>query len=133
MFFSFDSFTPFYLAFKNSNKALPFILDHYFSVGPKRAALVCSFFGFSQLTKGKDLSEIDWLEIKEFIETSYGLKSFMRREESRNITTYKKLRTYRGLCHILNLPVRGQRTHTNAQTQKNKRLSRKKMSYRRKN
>lgn len=133
MVFSFDSFTPFYLSFKNSNKVLPYILDHYFSVGPKRALLICSNFGFSRFTRGLELSEIDWLEIKEFIEINYGLKSFMQREEIRNIETYKKLRTYRGLCHVLHLPVRGQRTHTNAQTQKNKRLSRKKMSYRRKN
>jgi small subunit ribosomal protein S13 len=133
MFFSFDSFTPFYLAFKNSNKALVFILDHYFSVGPRRAALICSLFGFSTFTRGSELSEVDWLEIKEFIEVNYGLKSFIQREELRNIDMYKKLRTYRGLCHVLQLPVRGQRTHTNAQTQKNKRINRKKMSYRKKN
>lgn len=131
--YSFDSFTPFYLNFKNSNKALIFILDHYFSVGPNRAALICSLFGFSSYTRGFELSEIDWLELKEFIEVNYGLKSFLQREELRNIGVYKKLRTYRGLCHVLHLPVRGQRTHTNAQTQKNKRINRNKMSYRKKN
>lgn len=59
VYLSFDSFTPFYLAFKNSNKALPFILNHYFSVGSRRATLICSFFGFSTLTKGLELSEVD--------------------------------------------------------------------------
>lgn len=55
------------------------------------------------------------------------------REQARQIDLLRKVRTYKGLRHSLFLPVRGQRTHTNAQTQKNKRSGRKKMSYRKKN
>lgn len=59
MLLSFDSFTPFYTTFKNSNKVLPVIIDHYFAVGPTRARAVCSFFGFSLVTRGYALTESD--------------------------------------------------------------------------
>lgn len=129
---SFDSFTPFYTTFKDSNKVLPVIIDHYFAVGSKRAHYVCSFFGFSLNTRGFMLNEADWLRIKDFIELTFGIKSYIQRGEQRQVDHLKKIRTYKGLRHSLFLPVNGQRTHTNAQTQKNKRGGRKKMSYRRK-
>ena len=133
MYYSFDTFTLFHTTFKNSNKALVNIVDHYFAVGKHRAKIICSFFGFNVNTRGYSLSEDDWLRIKDYIESTFGLRSYIKREELRQVEHLKRIKTYRGLRHSLFLPVRGQRTHTNAQTQKNKRAGRKKMSYRKKN
>jgi len=130
--YSYDSFSNFYTKFKSSNKNLPYILDNYFSVGPHRAKFLCSNFGYPLTIRGVDLTESEWLRLKDFIESNFGSKSQILRTESRNIELLKKIRCYRGLRHSQYLPVRGQRTHTNAQTQKNKRIGRKKMSYRRK-
>ena len=81
---------------------------------------VCKLFNYNLATRVASLNSFDVLEIRKFIENSYKYDSFVQREFYVNIAHVKKIKSYRGLRHFQNLPVRGQRTHTNARTQKSK-------------
>ena len=71
-----------------------------------------------ETARGDSLTEAQVASIRELIDQSYRVEGDLRREIVTNIKRLKDLGTYRGLRHIKNLPVRGQRTHTNARTRK---------------
>lgn len=81
---------------------------------------ICKKFNYSLTTRVSNLTSFDILEMRKFIELAYKYENFVQREFFLNIAHLKKIKSYRGLRHFQNLPVRGQRTHTNACTQKMK-------------
>lgn len=132
LFYSYSTFALFLTQYRTSSKQLIVALNDLYGIGNQRALLVCKHFGYDLNTRASNLNDVDWLKIKEYIELNFGTKSIIVREMSRNINFLRRSRCYKGLRHSQFLPVRGQRTKTNAQTQKNKRQGRKKTSYRRK-
>ena len=94
-------------------------LTAIYGIGRKRAINICSIVGIEPSVKIKDLTEpqLDALRIEI---AKYTTEGDLRREVSMNIKRLMELGTYRGMRHRRNLPVRGQRTKTNARTRKGK-------------
>jgi small subunit ribosomal protein S13 len=92
-------------------------LTHVFGVGKNRARAVCAAAGVSPTTKVKDLTEIEVNAIRSQI-AKFAVEGDLRREVSMNIKRLMDLGSYRGMRHRRGLPVRGQRTRTNARTRK---------------
>jgi len=94
-------------------------LTHIYGVGRARARSACQAAGVSPTTKVKDLTETEVNAIRGQI-AKFAVEGDLRREVSMNIKRLMDLGCYRGLRHRRGLPVRGQRTHTNARTRKGK-------------
>ena len=93
-------------------------LTYIFGMGPARAANVLETSGVSPDTRVKDLTEDDVRKISRVIEEQGGVEGDLRKEISMNIKRLMEIGCYRGYRHRRNLPVRGQRTSTNARTRK---------------
>jgi small subunit ribosomal protein S13 len=93
-------------------------LTYIFGMGPARAANVLETSGVSPDTRVKDLTEDDVRKISRVIEEQGGVEGDLRKEISMNIKRLMEIGCYRGHRHRRNLPVRGQRTSTNARTRK---------------
>ena len=93
-------------------------LTYIFGIGPARATAVLDASGVSSDTRVKDLSEDDVRQISRVIEEQGRVEGDLRKEISMNIKRLMEIGCYRGLRHRRNLPVRGQRTITNARTRK---------------
>jgi small subunit ribosomal protein S13 len=74
-------------------------------------------------TKVRDLTDGEVLSIRQFIDSNYKIEGDLRREVAQNIKRKIEIGCYQGLRHRKGLPVRGQRTHTNARTRKGKRVA----------
>ena len=98
---------------KHLNVALPYI----YGIGRTRAGQICTATGLNPQSKVRDISEADLDRIRQEI-TQYELEGDLRREISMNIKRLMDLGTYRGIRHRRGLPLRGQRTRTNARTRK---------------
>ena len=92
-------------------------LTHIFGVGRSRAHAVCEAAGVNPATKVKDLTEVEVNALRSAI-AKFAVEGDLRREVSMNIKRLMDLGTWRGLRHRRGLPVRGQRTRTNARTRK---------------
>jgi small subunit ribosomal protein S13 len=104
-------------------------LRYLFGIGPKSASEICKAAEIPANKVTDTLDESELRRIREIIEASYKVEGDLRREIQMNIKRLMDLGCYRGLRHRRGLPVRGQRTHTNARTRKGPRkgvLSRKK-------
>jgi small subunit ribosomal protein S13 len=99
------------------NKAMKIALRSIYGVGPKIAADVLTKVGIDLETSSNDISEEQVQAIREAL-TEYAVEGDLRREVALNIKRLKDLGCYRGIRHRKGLPVRGQRTHTNARTRK---------------
>ena len=99
------------------NKHVIIGLTHIFGVGPTRAAEACKAAGVDPTTKVKDLTEAEVTAIRAQL-SRWPLEGDLRREVSMNIKRLMDLGTWRGIRHRKGLPVRGQRTRTNARTRK---------------
>ncbi len=99
------------------NKHVVIGLTHIFGVGRSRAKDICSAANITPTTKVKDLTEIEVNAIRSVLAKT-AVEGDLRRENSMNIKRLMDLGTYRGLRHRKGLPVRGQRTRTNARTRK---------------
>ena len=88
-----------------------------FGIGRSRARMICDAVGVKHSAKIKDLSDAEMDKIREQV-TKFTVEGDLRRETSMNIKRLMDLGCYRGLRHRRGLPVRGQRTHTNARTRK---------------
>lgn len=95
-------------------------LTAIFGVGRSRARTICAVTKVNPTTKVKDLSEVELEALRSEI-NKFRVEGDLRREVSMNIKRLIELGTYRGLRHRRGLPVRGQRTRTNARTRKGKR------------
>jgi small subunit ribosomal protein S13 len=93
-------------------------LTYIFGIGPHRAKDICSKLGIPGERRVNQLTEDEVIRIREMIDHDYHVEGDLRRETAMNIKRLMDLGTYRGLRHRKGLPVRGQRTHTNARTRK---------------
>ena len=93
-------------------------LQYIYGIGNKSAHDICARAGVDLATRTKDLSEEQTRAIREIIESNYKVEGDLRREVTMNIKRLMDLGCFRGLRHRKGLPVRGQRTHTNARTRK---------------
>ena len=100
------------------NKRIEISLTYIFGVGRTSALAICDKAGVDAGPKTDQLSESETIKIREIIERSYKVEGDLRRELTQNIKVLMDIGCYRGLRHRRNLPVRGQRTHTNARTRK---------------
>ena len=90
-----------------------------FGVGRTTALAICRSAGLDPARKGKDLIEDEWESIRKAV-AEFKVEGELRREVSMHIKRLKDIRCYRGARHVRGLPVRGQRTRTNARTRKGK-------------
>jgi small subunit ribosomal protein S13 len=97
-------------------------LRYIYGIGPTRAKQICDALKFSSSLRTKDLTDGQVAEISRYIEGNFKVEGDIRREITMNIKRLQDLKTYRGLRHRNHLPVRGQRTQTNARTRKGKRV-----------
>ena len=99
-------------------KPVVIALTYIYGIGRKYASDVCERTGIDPTTRVNQLSEEQALKIREDIDQNYKVEGDLRRDVSMNIKRLMDLGSYRGLRHRKGLPVRGQRTHTNARTRK---------------
>lgn len=92
-------------------------LQHIYGIGPSRAKYICGKTEVNPQTKVKDLSQ-DEMEVVRNAVATFAIEGDLRREVSMNIKRLVDLKCYRGGRHLKGLPVRGQRTKTNARTRK---------------
>ena len=93
-------------------------LRYIFGIGPSNAVDICERVGLDLKRRVNQLTEDEIIRIRDVIDRDYTVEGDLRRETSMNIKRLMDLGCYRGLRHRKGLPVRGQRTHTNARTRK---------------
>ena len=103
-----------------TNKRVKIALTYIYGIGSTVANEICKTIGISDDKRVNKLTDEEILKIREYIESKYKVEGDLRSEASLNIKRLTDLGTYRGLRHRKKLPVRGQRTHTNARTRKGK-------------
>lgn len=101
-----------------TNKRAVIALRYIHGIGPVNAVEICDKVKIAHSKRVNELSDAEVLAIREVIDRDYMVEGDLRREVSINIKRLMDLGTYRGLRHKKGLPVRGQRTHTNARTRK---------------
>ena len=101
------------------NKRTEIGLTYVFGIGQSTAQELCDQVGVDRNTQVKDLTEEEVIKLREAIE-NLDVEGDLRRERSQNVKRLMEIGSYRGLRHRRGLPVRGQRTHTNARTRKGK-------------
>jgi len=104
-----------------SNKQCLYALPYIFGIGKTTAKEIIVKAGVNPSTKIKDLTDDEVSKIKKIIENEYKVEGDLRTEITMNIKRLMDIASYRGFRHRRGLPVRGQRTHTNARTRKGKR------------
>ncbi|HSO26924.1 MAG TPA: 30S ribosomal protein S13 [Anaerolineales bacterium] len=100
------------------NKRVEIGLQYIYGIGPTRAQSALTASQVSPDTRVKDLTDAEVAALREYITTNYKVEGDLRREVQLNIKRLIEIGSYRGLRHRRNLPVRGQRTRTNARTRK---------------
>jgi len=101
-----------------TNKKVSVGLTYIHGIGDKSALDICEKAGIDKDKRVNELLEAEVIQIREIIDGSYRVEGELRRDISTNIKRLMDLGNYRGLRHRRGLPVRGQRTHTNARTRK---------------
>ena len=99
-------------------KRVEIALTYIYGIGPVLARKVCTEVGIPSARRVNQLTEEEILRIREVIDRDHKVEGDLRRETAMNIKRLMDLGCYRGLRHRRGLPVRGQRTHTNARTRK---------------
>ena len=101
-----------------TNKRVIIALQYIHGIGPAKAKEIVHKVGIEDARRVNQLTDAEVLQIRETIDRDYQVEGDLRREVSMNIKRLMDLGCYRGLRHRRSLPVRGQRTHTNARTRK---------------
>ena len=101
-----------------NNKRIEIALTYIYGIGRKSANDILVATGINPDTRAKDLTEDEIAKLRDVIEQSYTVEGDLRREVSLNIKNMVEINCYRGIRHRKGLPVRGQRTKTNARTRK---------------
>ena len=101
-----------------TNKRVEIALTYIHGIGPAKAKEITVKLGIPAERRVQDLTDQEVLQIRETIDADYQVEGDLRREVAMNIKRLMDLACYRGLRHRRGLPVRGQRTHTNARTRK---------------
>jgi small subunit ribosomal protein S13 len=99
-------------------KRVDIALRYIYGIGSTRAAEVVSSTNIDAGTKVRDLSEEEVVRIREFLDRNYKVEGDLRRDVAQDIKRKIEIGSYQGVRHRRSLPVRGQRTHTNARTRK---------------
>ena len=99
-------------------KRVPIALTYITGIGTTSAQAICEAVGIDASRRVNELSDDEVLKVREHIDANYTVEGDLRRDTTMNIKRLMDLGCYRGLRHRRNLPVRGQRTHTNARTRK---------------
>ena len=103
-----------------TNKRVIVALTYIHGIGPTSAKRIVDKLKIDQSRRVQDLSDAEVLQIRETIDADFVVEGDLRRDTAMNIKRLMDLACYRGLRHRKGLPVRGQRTHTNARTRKGK-------------
>ena len=96
-------------------------LTYLFGIGKPLAQRLLKSLNIEEARKTKDLTEEEVIRIRTYIDNNYKVEGDLRREVTLNIKRLIEINSYRGIRHKRGLPVRGQRTHTNARTRKGRR------------
>ena len=100
------------------NKRMEVALTYIYGIGRSSSRTILQQSGISLDLKSDDLSDDDVVKIRQIIDQGLKVEGDLRRDVTANIKRHLDMGSYRGLRHRRNLPVRGQRTHTNARTRK---------------
>ncbi len=103
------------------NKRVEVSLRHIYGIGPTRARQIVEKAGIVGNPRVRELSDTDLARIREIVDHDYVVEGDLRREVNMNIRRLMDIASYRGLRHRRGLPVRGQRTRTNARTKRGQR------------
>ena len=106
-----------------NEKHICIALTAIFGIGRSTADKILDDLKIGKNLKAKDLSEEEIVKIRDYIESKYSIEGDLRREVSQNIKRLIEINSYRGIRHKRGLPVRGQRTHTNARTRRGRKRS----------
>ena len=101
-----------------NNKRVEIALTYIYGIGLKSAQDICAKTGVNPDTRAKDLTDAEVAKLRDEIEANYNVEGDLRREVALNIKSLVEINCYRGIRHRKGLPVRGQRTKTNARTRK---------------
>ncbi len=101
-----------------TRKRVPVALTSIYGIGYQSAQKICDAVGIEQSARVNQLTDLNVKELREHIDQNYMVEGDLRRDVQMNIKRMMDLGCYRGLRHRRGLPVRGQRTHTNARTRK---------------
>ena len=101
-----------------TNKRVPIALTYIHGIGNNSAKEICAAVNIDESRRINELSDAEVVAMREHIDANYTVEGDLRREVQINVKRLMDLGCYRGLRHRRNLPVRGQRTHTNARTRK---------------
>ena len=101
-----------------NNKRVEIALTYIYGIGRKSANDILAATGINPDTRAKDLTEEEIAKLRDVIENNYTVEGELRRETALNIKRLVEINCYRGIRHRKGLPVRGQRTKTNARTRK---------------
>jgi small subunit ribosomal protein S13 len=100
------------------DKHIEVALTYIFGVGRSMSRKILAETGIKGITKAKDLTDDEVTRLRDYINANFKVEGDLRREISQNIKRLIEIGSYRGIRHRRGLPVRGQRTHTNARTRK---------------
>lgn len=106
-----------------ADKQIVVALTYVYGIGPKLAADIVKAAGVEPETRTKDLKPAEERKLRDIIDANYTVEGDLRRIVGSNIKRLKDIKSYRGLRHMANLPVHGQRTRTNARTKRGKRIA----------
>jgi len=100
------------------DKKVEFALPYIYGIGPATSRQILTASGVNRDTKVKDLTEAEVSRIREIIDKEFKVEGELRKEINLNVKRFIEIGSYRGLRHRRGLPVRGQRTRTNARTKR---------------
>lgn len=106
-----------------NEKRVEIALTYLFGIGLTRSKKILADTNINPDTRVKDLTEVELEKIRNYVSKNYRVESDLKMEISQNIKRLKDINTYRGMRHSRGLPVRGQRTKTNARTKRGKKVT----------
>lgn len=106
-----------------NEKRIEIALTYVYGIGRAKAEELVKLVNINPATRVKDLTDVQIAQIAKVVEDKYKVEGELRQEVYRNIKRLKDIKSYRGLRHKLGLPVRGQRTRTNAVTRKGRNIA----------
>ncbi len=101
-----------------SDKQIGVALRYIYGIGPSNALDILKGVGIDPAVRAKTLTDDELSRLSAYIEDNYIIEGQLRRQEAQNVARVRDIRCYRGVRHRMGLPVRGQRTRTNARTRK---------------
>ncbi|MEO7617613.1 MAG: 30S ribosomal protein S13 [Candidatus Saccharibacteria bacterium] len=104
-------------------KRVEISLTYIFGIGITTSRKILTETGINPDTRVKDLTEAEMSKLREFIDKNFEVEGDLQRQIAMNIKRLKEINSYRGLRHKANLPVRGQRTKTNARTKRGRKVT----------